>query len=234
MQRFLAWYAISSSVAAVVALVVANAIPLVGVLFFGWSVWTILIVYWLENGIIGAFNVLKIARAQGGDDGAAAGWSINGRPAAGMAKAGLIPFFIMHYGLFWVVHGVFVFTLPLFASFGADGPDGSDIGQAPDIWTILFAVAALFISHGFSYFYNYIGSGEYLRASPVGQMFSPYGRLVVLHVTIIFGAIAISMTGAPVAAIVILVILKTALDLGLHLREHRRLAGPVAVNLSTG
>ena len=65
-------------------------------------------------------------------------------------------------------------------------------------------------------------------------MFSPYGRLVVLHVTIIFGAIAISMTGAPVAAIVILVVLKTLLDLGLHLREHRRLAGPVNVNLSTG
>ena len=42
-------------------------------LFFGWSVWTILIVYWLENGIVGAFNVLKIGRAQGGDDGAATG-----------------------------------------------------------------------------------------------------------------------------------------------------------------
>jgi predicted permease len=231
MQRFLAWYAITSSVGAVVALVVANAIPLIGVLFFGWSVWTILIVYWLENGIVGAFNVLKIGRAQGGDDGAATGWSINGRPAAGMAKAGLIPFFVMHYGLFWVVHGVFVFTLPLFASFGSDG---SYIGPAPDIWTILLAVVALFISHGLSYLFNYIGSGEYLRASPVGQMFSVYGRLVVLHVTIIFGAIAISMTGAPVAAIVILVIFKTALDLGLHLREHRRLATPVAVDLSTG
>ncbi len=231
MQRFLAWYAITSSVGAVIALVVANAIPLIGVLFFGWSVWTILIVYWLENGIVGAFNVLKMARAQGGDDSAAAGWSINGRPATSMAKAGLIPFFVMHYGIFWVVHGVFVFTLPLFASIGSDG---SDIGPAPDIWTILFAVAALFISHGLSYLFNYIGTGEYLRTSPITQMFAPYGRLVVLHVTIIFGAIAISMTGAPVAAIVILVVFKTALDLALHLREHRRLVGPAVVNLSTG
>jgi cytochrome c oxidase subunit IV len=231
MQRFLAWYAVTSSVAAVVALVVANAIPLIGVLFFGWSVWTILIVYWLENGIVGGFNVLKMARAQGGDDSAATSWSLNGRPAASMAKAGLIPFFIIHYGVFWVVHGVFVFTLPLFVSIGANG---SDIGQAPDIWTILFAVAALFVSHGLSYLFNYIGNGEYLRTSPIVQMFAPYGRLVVLHVTIIFGAIAISMTGAPVAAIVILVVLKTAMDLGLHLHEHRRLAGPAVVNLSTG
>ena len=41
-------------VGAVVALIVANLIPLIGVLFFGWSVWNILIVYWLENGIVGA------------------------------------------------------------------------------------------------------------------------------------------------------------------------------------
>ena len=106
-----------------------------------------------------------MARAQGDDDSAATGWSINGRPASSMAKAGLIPFFVMHYGMFWVVHGVFVFTLPLFASFGTDGPD---IGPAPDVWTILLAVVALFISHGLSYLFNYIGSGEYLRVSPVG------------------------------------------------------------------
>ena len=62
--------AIGSSVGAVVALVVANAIPLIGVLFFGWSVWTILIVYWLENGIVGVFNVLKMARPRATTDGA--------------------------------------------------------------------------------------------------------------------------------------------------------------------
>jgi hypothetical protein len=52
---------------------------------------------------------------------------------------------------------------------------------------------------------------------------------VILHVTIIFGALAISFTGAPAAAIAILVILKTALDVGLHLSEHRTVASPPAV-----
>jgi Family of unknown function (DUF6498) len=231
MERFLAWYAVTSSIVAVVALVVANAIPLIGVLFFGWSVWTILIVYWLENGIVGAFNVLKMAKAQGDDDSGAIGWRVNGRSAVGMAKAGLIPFFIMHYGIFWVVHGVFVFTLPLFASFGSDG---QDIGPGPDPRTILLAIVALFISHGLSYRFNFIGTGEYKRVTAAGQMFAPYGRLVILHVTIIFGAILTSMTGAPAAAVVVLVVLKTALDLALHLREHRRLTGPAQVNLSLG
>lgn len=65
MERLLAWYTVISSVGAVVALIVANAVPLGGVLLLGWSVWTILIVYWLENGIVGFFDVLKILRARG-------------------------------------------------------------------------------------------------------------------------------------------------------------------------
>ena len=38
---------------------------------------------------------------------------------------------------------------------------------------------------------------------------------------IIVGGMAIAMTGAPSAAVLILVLLKTGLDLGLHLAEHR-------------
>jgi hypothetical protein len=81
MQRFLAWYRVGSSVGALVALIVANLVPLVGVLWFGWNVWAILIIYWLENGIVGLFNVLKMGRASGPEDGPAGGGR-TGRPAA--------------------------------------------------------------------------------------------------------------------------------------------------------
>ena len=147
------------------------------------------------------------------------GFKVNGRPPSGTDKAALIPFFIMHYGIFWVVHGLFVLTLPLFAFTGANGEP--DFGTTLNPLVILFALVLLFISHGVSYLFNYIGRGEYLRTTAAQQMFAPYGRLVVLHVTVIFGAIVISMTGAPAAAIVVLVLLKIALDLGLHLAEHR-------------
>ena len=65
MERIVAWYRLGSSIGAVVALVVANLIPLIGVLFFGWSVWNILVIYWLENGIVGVINVLKMSVATG-------------------------------------------------------------------------------------------------------------------------------------------------------------------------
>jgi hypothetical protein len=83
------------------------------------------------------------------------------------------------------------------------------------------------VSHGISYRLDYIGRGEYLRTNIARQMFAPYGRLLILHVTIILGAFAIALTGAPEAAIAILVVVKTALDLALHLAERRRATTPV-------
>ena len=219
MERLVAWYRVGSSVSALVALIVANLIPLAGVLFLGWSVWQILIIYWLENGIVGVFNVLKMLRAQGTADPLTVTYTINGRPATDESRAALIPFFCLHYGIFWAVHGVFVLTLPLFGATATGGE--SSFGTTPDPAVLVVAVIALVISHGLSYLFNFIGGGEYKRVSPAGQMFKPYGRLVVLHVTIIFGAMAISITGAAITALAILVILKIALDIGLHLAEHR-------------
>ncbi len=226
-DRLVAWYRVGSSVGALVALVVANVIPLLGVLFFGWSVWNILILYWLENGIVGVFNVLKMARAEGATD--EDGLTLNGRSVAGSGKFALIPFFIVHYGIFWFVHGVFVLTLPVFTAMFRGGssvglPFGDGVGIGVDPGVIGVAIIALAISHGVSYWWNFLRGGEYRRVSAARQMFAPYGRLGVLHLTIILGAFAVIATGAPAAAVAILVAVKIVLDVGFHLAEHRKVA----------
>ena len=236
MDRIVAWYRLSSSIGAVVALVVANAIPLVGVLFLGWSVWNILTIYWLENGVVGVYNVLKMARAEGATAGIGGmDVTLNGRPMRDVSRIAMIPFFIVHYGIFWFVHGVFVLTLPFFTALVRPielvppfegGPPVAVPAIGIDIGTILFAVVALAISHGLSYWWNFLRGGEYRRVSVGRQMFAPYGRLVVLHLTIIFGAMAVIATNAPVLAVAILVAIKIVLDLGFHLVEHRKAAGP--------
>jgi hypothetical protein len=215
-ERLLAWYRLTSSVGAVIALIVANLVPLIGVLFFGWSVWNILIVYWLENGIVGGFNVLKMATATG--TGTPQGMTMNNRPVAGNSKVSIIPFFVIHYGIFWVVHGIFVLTLPFLFT----GEPGSASGVNPG--AILLAGVALALSHGVSYWWNFLHGGEYRRISAAQLMFAPYGRLLALHMTIILGAVAIGTTGAQSAAVAILVMIKIAIDLALHLAEHRRVA----------
>ena len=221
MDRIVAWYRLGSSLGAVIALVAANLIPLLGVLFLDWSVWNILVIYWLENGIVGFINVLKMMAATGEDAGPGPAITVNGQPATSMSKPALVPFFVVHYGIFWFVHGIFVLTLPVFLMFGS-GTTSMDL----DPGAVLVAAIALAISHGLSFLWNFLHGGEYRRVTAAGLMFAPYRRLIALHLTIIFGALAVMLTGAPTAVVAILVAVKTLLDLGLHLAEHRGVRQP--------
>jgi hypothetical protein len=311
--RALATYRRTTTSRSALLLIAANAIPLVGVLFFGWSLITILVLYWIENGIVGFWNVPRIILAQGSivpvlpplPDAAAraattseaaahelqASWDktraaqleaqaasraespantraesrlgpVTAAPELGSpaitrmfgamripsaGRVGLAIFFLVHYGIFWLVHGIFVFALPAFLGTGdfqcvagqpqfpsgtPGGFPGADLCASGPFGEILWSsvtigAVALFLSHGASFLFNYIGRGEYIIASPNRQMGAPYGRVVVLHLTILFGAFAVAFLGSPVGALLILVGLKTAFDLGLHLRQHRNAAFPM-------
>jgi len=210
-------------------LVAVNLVPLVGVAFWGWSLMLILVLYWIESGIVGAINVFKIARAQGPSTLGVGGSRMTIRMtglAAGLARGGIIGFFTFHYGMFWVVHGIFVFLLPVFAGLSSVGPAASglgpmDFGPLP-VEGVGLSALGLALSHGVSFFVNYLGRGEYLHVSPEQQMMSVYGRVFVLHITVLAGAFLVGFFGTPFAALVLLVGLKTLIDLFFHLREHRR------------
>jgi hypothetical protein len=86
-----------------------------------------------------------------------------------------------------------------------------------------WAIAALCASHAFSFFHNYLAGGEYRNVALPQLMMRPYGRIVLLHLTIIFGGMLVMALGSPVAALVLLVTLKTAIDLGAHMVERKKL-----------
>ncbi len=235
----------TSSTTSVTVLVAFNLVPLGGVLFWGWNVSTLLVLYWVENGIVGLLNVPKMLLASGPDEPTGRVVEVRGigpvttQRSGSVEKAVLVPFFLIHYGLFWFVHGVFVFALPMFigvvrqepiapdpfglgSSFPFDGAIApSSIG--PNLSAVAWGAVGLAISHVASFLINYVGRGEYLRVSAARQMFAPYGRLVVLHLTILFGAFVSLAIGSPVGAVVVLVLLKTIIDVRFHLREHGRL-----------
>jgi hypothetical protein len=232
-ERLLRMYRATSSRLAIALLLVVNLIPLAGAIFWGWNVFTLLILYWLENGIVGVFNVLKMALAQGPLD------TRSGAPeiVTTVSRLTLIPFFIVHYGIFWVVHGVFVLSLPTFigltSSMPIFPPDGGSTlpGGFPGVesetfgprWDLVaLGAIALAISHGVSFVFNYLGRGEFRTARLGMLMFAPYVRLVALHVTIIVGGMLSIALGSPVGSMIVLVPIKIAIDLALHVREHRR------------
>jgi hypothetical protein len=70
-----------------------------------------------------------------------------------------------------------------------------------------------------------VGRGEYRTISAAEVMTQPYGRLVILHVTIVLGAFVSIQLGTPIGSLLVLVLLKTGMDLYFHLRQHREPAG---------
>ena len=85
-----------------------------------------------------------------------------------------------------------------------------------------YALAALFVSHGISFVYNYLYHGEYRATRLNTLMGQPYARVVVLHIAIIAGAFVSGAMGSPVGVLVMLVVIKTIIDIKLHLRQHRK------------
>jgi hypothetical protein len=228
-----------STRAALLALLVANLLPLWGVLVGGWSVWTVLVLYWLESGIVGLYSLPRILLAAGSGEGSSMTLTINGRPVDTSGpddpvdglhvypeNVPIAGFFCLHYGIFWVVHGVFVLTLPGFAG-------GAALDPLATAATVGVAAVGLVASHGVSFATNYVGRGEYRRTSAAERMQAPYGRVVALHVTIVVGAFLVGSFGSPLPALVLLVVLKTAIDVAAHLREHRAVA-PEAERDRTG
>ena len=184
----------------------ANALPIAGVLLLGWKVFPLVLLYWLENVVVGGFNVgkLLLARPQ--------------EPAYSVGKLFIIPFFIFHFGMFTLVHGVFVFAL-----FGAKSlPRFDSLAELPAAiraYHLGWGVLALVVSHGLSFYWNYFENGEYRRASLPILMVQPYARLVVLHLAVLFGGWIVLTLGSPLLALLVLVALKTAADVRAHQAE---------------
>jgi Family of unknown function (DUF6498) len=200
-----------SSGATTIALLAANLVPLYGVLALGWEVFPLMLLFWIENVVVGVLNVARMLCVDPRD------------PASWAAKLFLVPFFCFHYGMFTAVHGVFVFGL--FGGHGFSRVRGLDVlGPAMDAvreYGLQVAVLALAASHLFSFLWNYLGRGEFRRTSLRTLMARPYTRVVVLHLAILGGGFAASALGSPVWALLLLVALKVGFDLYAHLKEHR-------------
>lgn len=179
-----------------VILILVNLVPVIGVMNWGWSVGSIIVLYWAENWIIGALNLPKM-------------WMAQKKPRK--ARLPLSIFFALHYGFFTLIHGVFVFTL------FDDGIMRADLLPGGPLFLTLLILAG---SHTLSFIVNYWIGGEHKTISVQKQMFRPYARIVVLHIVILIGGMLVQAAGSPLPALLLLIGIKTIIDLFAHLKSH--------------
>jgi hypothetical protein len=210
-------------------LLAANALPILGVLYWGWDVFVLLILYWMETAIIGFWMIVRIAIAP---PGALGKIEINGRPtqAGALFVAG---FFMVHAGIFMGVHMVFLWAL--FSGEWSRKIHGlvdffGTLVIATDMWIPLLA---LFAVRGLSFLFHalrpeLIESIERNFNLPVApRPAAPeelgsivggfYSRVVIMHMTIIFSAFVAVIFGT-IAPLIIMVLVKTVADVSLHLK----------------
>lgn len=202
----------------VIVLIAANLIPLAGVMFWGWDLYGLMLLYWLETGIIGFWTILHMAI---------------------LARWGalfLVPFFTVHFGGFMAGHLLFIWVM-----FG--GGDGAQVDSLENLKSIFrvepgfwIAALALFLSHTVSFAVNVWRPlmaerrgapqphGPRTRADDRAQnvMMAPYGRVVVMHVTILIGALLSEVFKTRLAAFVLLIALKIVVDVAAHVRKNFR------------
>lgn len=182
-------------------LVLANLIPVVGVLLWDWDVFFLLLLFWCENVIIGIFGIAKIAVSGGGL---------------------FMPlFFCVHYGGFMFGH-----LMVLFGLFAESSTLADSVVEPEQLWELLalpaysVPVLALFVSHGWSFVNNFLLSGERHSVAPMQAMGMPYKRMVVTHVALIAGGFVLTTSNEPMFGLLLLLAMKISLDVMFHRKEH--------------
>ena len=194
-------------------LLASNAVPLYGVLFLHWQILPLVLIYWLENVVVGGYNVLRLIVA---DPSSTWRW---------IGKLIVIPIFVVHFGVFTFIHGVFIFIL-----FGGPRYHNSIPPTLPVVLQairetgIWFALLSVVISHGVTFVWNFLLGGEYKNVPLWDLVRQPYSRVLVLHLVVFLTALALSRGHTPLYGLVLLVGLKTVADLISHQAERRRFA----------
>ncbi len=193
-------------------LVAANLVPLIGVLFYNWDVTLVLGLFWIENLIIGGFNLIKMI-------------------LVAMRKRAFEPlmlsfFFALHYGFFCIGHGLFLWELLDFGALDySHSPFGDAYGLIGEGAAILFNIIhlhapviylgllALVISHFVRFIEHFIVRGGLLSAESKSLMTRPYAQILIMHVGLIVGAMLVEKFGSTIWLLAIIVIFKIVVDL---------------------
>lgn len=198
------------------AVIAANLVTLAVVWQQGWRAHALLLVYWLETGVVIAVYAVKIRRAEGADAPAEiSSWSkFDGEPAeayVGEENRLIADALVLEYAGMWLFTGFFFVVVGVVGMLEPASPV-----------TVALAAASLVAYHVFSYYYEYIGLEQYEQRGPVSLLVEPAPQFWGLVFVMIFGLGLGNAAENPVVTVVVVMFIKTCADLLAHRRERKR------------
>ena len=195
----------------ILVLILANLIPLWCVLFWDWQIFQILILYWFETAIIGAFTILKIMFTLA---------------SLGEKILGVIAL-ILALGSFMMGHLIFLLIINEITRGGA-----AEIVIYPrsiiyELSLSIIPIISMTISHGMSFVSNYIPNGEYKKAEVNNLIMAPHARVFAMHFVIILGLILYATVQQSLSILLLFIFIKTLADVIAHTNEHYKFITPV-------
>ncbi len=156
-----------------ISLLISNLVVIFLAVTQKWDVSVVLWVYWIQSVIIGFFQFIRILSLK---NFSTQNFTINDRSVLPTPNTKLFTafFFIFHYGFFHFIYAIFLFNFFTNQSF--------------NFKYLLTGGFIFFLNHFFSFYHNRIADEQ--KVQNIGQiMFSPYIRIIPMHLIIIFGAI---------------------------------------------
>lgn len=193
-----------------------SGVPATGYFGAGWSLGTLLLLYWLETVLVTLVVAILILRHRHATR-KAGHWNVEysftttsrGRTTTRSGKTTFLKSFLGVMVPFTAAHGVFVavFAFQVFPQ--EIGPAARVSPDALADATIAIGVVLLA-----SLLLDLPGIGERPFQWVERLAHRAQGRMIVIHLTIIFGAGAMAAFAAPLGFFVVFVLLKSLLDLG--------------------
>ena len=197
-----------------ISLVFVNLLPILGAIFLGWDINTLLLIYWSENVVVGIFTVLKMLKVENIFDKNNKYKIEVIKPQTDPAnekdrKGSYLGAFLFTYGIFCLIHGIILLTIASESSLNIFGL----------FLNVVISFVLLFISHLVSYKTNYIDKEEYKNTSVVELFIRSFKRIFIIQFTMVILFFALRGTDNFVG-VTLMVIIKIIADLIGHRSEH--------------
>lgn len=214
-----------------ILLALVNLVPLPGVILWGWDVFLVLLLFWFETATIAFWSIVGLALQRPGTTA-----PLGGEIIAVGSPIGMALFFTVHSGIFLGVH--FMFLWSLFA-----GPWPAGVRGFGDFMGLVMvdsglwiALSGLLLAHGINFLRQrgldpvrrigetILGHGSLGEHRDAGQgpgLGLLYSRIIGMQLAIILGGL-VALAFGSMGPLLILIVIKTAVDLGLNVSADPR------------